>query len=352
MLILLAAGAALLGALACWGVAPEEAEPLDEQPLVEQTARTRALGRRAELNRVIRGQVFTPVEAPARAASPEAEPAPAPVSAPARLRGRVTDASGTPQDGVEIRRVEPGGTFSDKLAATDKRGWYEVRQLKPGEHLFYADTFDVERTALSRVRLRAGEVRRLDLVVKQLPAVQLNGRVVDRHGRPISWVTVKVRPRHAPGDDRARYLLSRATDVTSSSDGSFSLPLAEGWYTVRLLASSRSAGAGGQTTVYVQQGLADQVVIYGGHVVSCTLHTPQGRPVTFSGYSMSVTHINSRSGLGMLGGGTFRRQALRFPWPPGAASVSVSLSGSGISGDLVLRRPGQRCRIAGQPTKE
>ena len=271
----------------------------------------------------------------------------------AKIRGRVLDARGKPLENTDIYRVFGDSQEAEQDERSKKNGWYELSELKPGRYLVYTETDHTYLANFAEVQLRAGEVRRLDLRERKVSSLIQRGRVVDRGGHPLARVAVKIDPRDGARSAMERYFLSRTADTATWRGGTFEAELGRaGWYRVRLYAGPDAKKVMGQAHVYVGTGHQEQTtVVFQGKITACSLHDSSGSQVGLTGgYSMTISRGCTSLGMGILGGmgGRSRYQDLRFPWPEGARSVTVTLNGNGVSGSLRLDGPNDPCRIQGK----
>lgn len=269
-----------------------------------------------------------------------------------KIRGRVFDLAGKPLADTDVSAALGDSREAQEDTTTDGKGWYELPGLEPGRYLVMADA-EYERLAnFEEVQLKAGEVRRLDLREREVPRISLRGKVVDSSGRGVTRVVVKIEPRVKARGGRERYFLVQSAGNTTWRDGSFEVDLGRaGWYRVRLYAQQNATQVMGQADLYASGGKGEEsTIVYKGKVTTCTLHDASGRQVSLSGgYSMIISRGCTSMGMGVIGGlgRSPVHRDLRFPWPPNARSVSVTLDGQGLSGGISLTGPDDVCMIKG-----
>lgn len=272
-----------------------------------------------------------------------------------KIRGRVFRVDGKPAAETDIYTVFGDAREAVQEVATDKDGWYELEALEPGRYLVYAESEYNHTASFAEVRLEPGEARRLDLREREVPSVKLEGRVVDSSGRPVSRVAVKIEPREESRNPGDRYFLARSATSTWRG-GTFDADLGRaGWYRVSLYAGDDSKQVMGQADLYVGGGQqVTHTIVYRGKVTACTLHDAAGRRVDqSSGFSMTVSRGCTSLGMGFFAslGSRARYQDMRFPWPPGARSVTLTLHGHGLSGSIQLEGADAVCRVVGRPPR-
>jgi len=133
------------------------------------------------------------------------------VLAPARVEGIVTDESGRPVAGAEVRlhRIrgpEPGGiSFSGGLGGrrkTDANGRFSLPKVNPGRYTATARKGRDEGTSAEFEVPRDGLVKDIRVVLEAL--TELRVRVVDAEGKPVekAWVSVALVGAGAPKSGR------------------------------------------------------------------------------------------------------------------------------------------------------
>lgn len=128
-----------------------------------------------------------------------------------RLRGRVVDVEGVPQQGiVDVQSLEPLERLSQ--ARTDSNGEFDVVGLSAGRAivLFRGRT---AASAVTRVKLEDGRPTRIELVGR--PLVPIKGRVLNSEGDPVAgasvhpfpaqWTSLWLPPRAATTDEQGRF---------------------------------------------------------------------------------------------------------------------------------------------------
>ncbi len=269
------------------------------------------------------------------------------------IRGRVLSKSGVPATDKDVYVVADGERESEQEATTNAKGWYELDELAPGRYIVYADSSFTHLVSYAEVRLKAGQQLRQDLQEREVKSVPMTAKVVDRSGRPVARVAVSIKPRGKARNSKERYFLTQVQGTTTDRDGAFEADLGRaGWYRVRLHAEDNEEQVMGQADVWAgagQQG--EPTIVYQGKVVVCTLHDAAGRQLLQDGdYSMSITRgCTASMGFALLSvGDRPRYKDLRFPWPPRARSVHVTLNGDGVSGNVTISSPGDVCMVQAQ----
>ena len=173
---------------------------------------------------------------------------PAPVPATGVVRGRVTNASGVPLRGAEVRVRDPNGR-ENRLVTTDEDGRFEVVNLVPGswtasaakggyltQHFGQRGPFSAPRTIALAARQRV----EVNFVLQRGGAIA--GRLFDEYGDPVAGARVQVyRLRYERG---RRALVSAGVGDQTDDTGAFRLyALPPGDYYIAAIL--RAAGASG-----------------------------------------------------------------------------------------------------------
>jgi hypothetical protein len=269
-----------------------------------------------------------------------------------RIAGRVVDAQGRPVAGVSIHTLaDPEiGDNDDSVtedAETGERGEFEVAELEPGEYLVYVRNDDDDSKLDARaVRVRPGQTARLELAMRKRSTLELRGRVVDRRGNPLAFVTVAARA-SGPTSALNRALLAEAEDTDTGVDGEFYVRVAStGWYELELR-SDLEGKTLARARLFAAKDAQEATVVVSQEPVACSLRDAQGRTVPFSGYSFFTE--TASGGLGGIGGGSSGSlgSTLHFLWPEKATGIRVGLNGRGLEGSVHLAGPGDPCVIQG-----
>jgi hypothetical protein len=150
------------------------------------------------------------------------------VTATAVVRGRVTTAGGGgPIRGAEVRIRDAGGR-DNRYALTDDQGWFEIRDLTPGQWILraakagfvpqqFGQTHPFEN--VTPITLANGQRLAADLTLMRGGAI--TGQVLDEFGEPLAGIAVRaMRPRNEGG--RSVLQTVGAADVTDDA-GTFRL---------------------------------------------------------------------------------------------------------------------------------
>jgi len=182
------------------------------------------------------------------------------------------------------------------------------------------------------------------VALSKQPTFTLHGRVVDRQGNPLAFVSITTSTTSA-ASPLDRVLLAEAE---SGADGDFSVGVATpGWYDLELR-RSRGAATLARARVFTARDTEEVTLVVPQDSVRCSLVDVEGRAVPFSVYSLfAETGSSGTSGRGGGSSGTFG-SALRFLWPEKATGIRVSLSGGGLEGSVDLRGQGDPCLIHGK----
>lgn len=161
---------------------------------------------------------------------------------PASIEGRVVDAQGAPVAGARVIAAEEVGggwffhAFPPPEAKTDGEGRFRLGWIAPGMQELNARDWRRARLGKARavVECRAGETSTCELALELGRTIE--GRVVDREGRPLAGWTVHgdpkamgfVYPRQDATDDEGRFVLANlgdcAFDLALSGPGEFPIP--------------------------------------------------------------------------------------------------------------------------------
>jgi protocatechuate 3,4-dioxygenase beta subunit len=149
------------------------------------------------------------------------------LSRTAVIMGRVTDETGEPIAGVEMEADSAGTRMGDSLledpfrfAVTNDLGEYRINDLPPGSYYFsatdsgssvqgnwprptddrYANHLTIyypdaiKSSEARKVRVSAGQERRIDFSLRTVKLLSISGRLLGADGKPAAQVTVKFRP--------------------------------------------------------------------------------------------------------------------------------------------------------------
>jgi hypothetical protein len=185
----------------------------------------------------------------------------------ARLRGRVVDELGRPQQGiVNVQSVVPLERFAQ--ARTDSNGEFDVVGLSPGKAIVLFRGRSAA-SAVMRVAVGEGQPTRIEIVAR--PFLPLRGRVVDSEGRPVAGASV-----HAFPEQWTRLWLP-PRPATTGEDGRFEVGLP--FDTLGARVAVRAPGyALASSVVGTQREAVLEVTPYGGTLV---LDYPRIRAVDF-----------------------------------------------------------------------
>jgi protocatechuate 3,4-dioxygenase beta subunit len=149
------------------------------------------------------------------------------LSRTAVIMGRVTDETGEPIAGVEMEADSAGTRMGDglledpfRIAVTNDLGEYRINDLPPGSYYFsatdsgtsvqgnwslptddrYANHLTIyypdaiKSSEARKVRLSAGQERRIDFSLRTVKLLSISGRLLGADGKPAAQVTVNFRP--------------------------------------------------------------------------------------------------------------------------------------------------------------
>jgi len=169
------------------------------------------------------------------------------------IMGRVTDESGEPVAGVVMEADAAGTRMGDwiledpfRLAVTNDLGEYRIHDLSPGSYYLsatdsgssvfmysmksiwelgerYASHLtvyypDVTRSSeAKRIRLSAGEEKRIDFSLRTVKLLTISGRLLDTTGKPAAQTRVQLRPQ----DPFASSSVDFRYGVTPDANGNF-----------------------------------------------------------------------------------------------------------------------------------
>lgn len=169
------------------------------------------------------------------------------------IMGRVSDETGEPIAGVEIGAVVTGTRMGDRvledpsrIVVTNDLGEYRINDLPPGSYylsatdsgssvymtsmeliwqlgqryanhltMFYRDVTNSGEA--QKIRLSAGQEKRIDFTLRMVKLLTISGRLVGADGKPAPKISVKLRPqdRYSSGNVNFRY------GVTPDAQGNF-----------------------------------------------------------------------------------------------------------------------------------
>ena len=101
------------------------------------------------------------------------------------LSGRITDRTGAPAAGVELRLAPSGNGFQAQRLTSDAEGWFEFGGLAAGEHTLSATWGNVPRL-VEKIELVEGDDQRLDLRFDA--GATLTGTVTTPSGAPFQGI--------------------------------------------------------------------------------------------------------------------------------------------------------------------
>jgi hypothetical protein len=167
--------------------------------------------------------------------------------------GRVTDETGEPIAGVEMDALVTGTRMGDRVledpsrtVVTNDLGEYRINDLPPGSYylsaidsgssafmtstvfiwqlgqryanhltMFYPDV--TKSSEAQKIRLGAGQERRIDFSLRTVKLLTIAGRVLDADGRPAAKIKVMLRPQ----DPYSIALVNFRHGVTTDAQGNF-----------------------------------------------------------------------------------------------------------------------------------
>jgi hypothetical protein len=174
------------------------------------------------------------------------------LSRTAVIMGRVTDETGEPIAGVGMEADSAGTRMGDRFledpfrfAATNDLGEYRINDLPPGSYYFsatdsgssvqgnwprptddrYANHLTIyypdaiKSSDAQKLRLGAGEERRIDFSLRTVKLLSISGQLLGADGKPAAQVTVNFRPQDPYSSDAALNL--RRHGVTTDAQGNF-----------------------------------------------------------------------------------------------------------------------------------
>jgi len=175
------------------------------------------------------------------------------LSRTAVIMGRVTDETGEPIAGVEIKADSAGTRTGDRaledpfsIAGTNDLGEYRINDLPPGSyylsatdsgssvymtsrvliwqpgqryanHLttYYPDV--IKSSEAQKIRLSAGQERRIDFSLRTVKLLSISGRLLGADGKPAAKIKVNL----SPQDRYSSGLMNFRDEVTTDAQGSF-----------------------------------------------------------------------------------------------------------------------------------
>jgi len=174
------------------------------------------------------------------------------LSRTAVIMGRVTDETGEPIAGVYLEADSAGTRMEDtvlhdpfRFAVTNDLGEYRINDLPPGSYYFsatdsgtsvwgkwsswsedrYANHLTIyypdatKNSEAQKLRLSAGQERRIDFSMRTVKLLSISGRLLGADSKPAAQVTVDFRPQD-PYSSIAAFELRRF-GVTTDSNGDF-----------------------------------------------------------------------------------------------------------------------------------
>ena len=174
------------------------------------------------------------------------------LSRTAVIMGRVTDETGEPIAGVYLEADSAGTRMEDtvlhdpfRFAVTNDLGEYRINDLPPGSYYFsatdsgtsvwgkwsswsedrYANHLTIyypdatKNSEAQKLRLGAGQERRVDFSMRTVKLLSISGRLLGADSKPAAQVTVDFRPQDPYSSIAAFYL--RRFGVTTDANGDF-----------------------------------------------------------------------------------------------------------------------------------